>query len=152
MYLVGIIDFNDNKINIGNLLKNIKKCIIHKINLKNINNYKNIRFNVLVINDNLERVKNNEELERIIENSRIILLNIDYKENIDFLKHSKALEVVTYGFNQKATVTIVSFDEGNITLDFQRKIISLNNEVIEEKEITEMYNNRAKTGCIFLLE
>ncbi len=70
----------------------------------------------------------------------MVLLNIDYKENLKIAENLKS-EVITYGFNKKATVTITSNDEDNIILEIQRKIISFNNVKIENEEIAKSFNS-----------
>ena len=152
MYIVGIIETDNNRIRMENILKIINKKDMFNINImndSNIENFKNIKFNVLIINDDISKFLRKEKLKEILENTKILILNIDYVENRRIINEKYDMEVITYGFSKKATVTIISFDEGNIILELQRKIIGLNNNVIEEKEIKERYDNGKKRYALF---
>lgn len=148
MYLVGIIESNDNKIKMNQINKK-KLFNICKINENNILNYKNVMFNALIINQINPRLITKKEMERVIKNSKILILNIDNPENRKVIQEVNEIEVITYGFSKRATVTIVSCEEGNIILDFQRKIIGLNNNIIEEKEISEKCDEGRKRNTLF---
>ena len=48
--------------------------------------------------------------------------------------------VITFGFNSRATITIISNENDEIILDLQREIENLNKEKIESQEI-KLENN-----------
>ena len=144
MYLVGIIENKNNTIEISKILQEMqiyKKCTIMKIKQDNLDNLKNVKFDVVIINQELDVEKYKVNLDNILKNTKILILNIDYKENLKVVENLK-IQVITYGFNKKATVTITSCDEDNIMLEFQREIITLNNKKIESEEIKKSF----KTG------
>lgn len=144
MYLVGIIENKNNTIEISKILQEMqiyKKCTIMKIKQDNLDNLKNVKFDVVIINQELDVEKYKVNLDNILKNTKILILNIDYKENLKVVENLK-IQVITYGFNKKATVTITSCDEDNIMLEFQREIITLNNNRIENREIKKSF----KTG------
>ena len=103
------------------------------INRKSIENVKNVKFDVLVICENIEKLlKNSSYLEEIIKKADYIIINSDVKENLLILKNIKA-NIITYGFNAKATITISSIKEEKIMICIQRKINGVNN-IIEEQD------------------
>lgn len=144
MYLVGIIEKSCNTMEMNRILEknNIyKKCTVSKMTESNLSNFKNIKFDVIIINYEMNLEKCEDSLKNILNNAKIILLNIDYKENLKVVKDIDT-QVITYGFNKKATVTITSCDEDNIILEVQREIINLKNEKNESTELKYPY----KTG------
>lgn len=118
------------------------------INRKSIENVKNVKFDVLVICENIEKLlKNSSYLEEIIKKADYIIINSDVKENLLILKNIKA-NIITYGFNAKATITISSIKEEKIMICIQRKINGVNNIIeeqdfnveIEKNNINKLYN------------
>ena len=97
-------------------------------------NIKNIKFDVLVINEPIEDIlKSSKYLENIINKVNYIIVNSDIKNNLLFLKNLKA-NIITYGFNAKATITVSSIKEENTMLCIQRNIETVDGKVIEEQE------------------
>jgi hypothetical protein len=123
----------------------IKKAIIRNskldefkiinINKKSIENVKNIKFDILVVNDNIEiLLKNSKYLEKIINNAYYVIVNSDIKNNLFLLKNF-GTNIITYGFNEKATVTISSIKEENTMVCIQRSIIGFDKSIVEEQEV-----------------
>lgn len=137
MPFIGIVS----KENDSNFIKNTiqKKSLnnnfeVINLNKKSIENVKNIKFDILIINENIENLlKNSKYLEDIIGKVDYVLINSDIKNNVSLLKNIKS-NVITYGFNAKATITISSIKEENIMLCIQRSIKGING-MIEEQEI-----------------
>ena len=138
MPFIGIIaKENDSNFIKNEIAKNSKlnKFEIININLKSIENIKNIKFDILVVNENIENLlKHSKYLEDIISKSYYIIVNSDIKNNLSLLKQSRA-NIITYGFNAKATITISSIKEENTMLCIQRSIKGVNENLIEEQEI-----------------
>ena len=138
MPFIGIIA----KENDSNFIKNeisknatINKFEIININLKSIENVKNIKFDILVVNENIENLlKHSKYLEDIIDKSSYVIVNSDIKNNLSALKKAQ-VNIITYGFNAKATITISSIKEENTMLCVQRTIKGINEKIIEEQEI-----------------
>ena len=150
MYLVGIIEKTCNTIDTSRVLEEkdiFKKCTITKMNQNNLLNFKNVKFDVLILNYKIDLEKCDNYLNIILNSAKIIILNIDYKENIKIVENVKA-QVITYGFNKKSTVTITSCEENNIILELQREIISLNNMRLKNMEIKNAYET-GKNGVHF---
>ena len=126
MTFIGIISdnksFDEIKENIP--LENMK--LIH-INNKSIDNIKNITFETIIIN---KKLNNLEEKINIIENicnkSKYLIINTDIKLDLN-LDNNKKINIITYGLNQKATVTISSITDNSILIDLQRNINNLYN-------------------------
>ena len=128
----------------NNLLKNIKNKNVNiiKINPNNIANIKNIKFQIIIINNDLNKFKNLfEPIKSIIENTEYVIINSDLNIEVNVLKSFKK-KIITYGLNQKATVTVSSITDENILIDLQREIETLNNKIVEpEEKIIETSGN-----------
>lgn len=138
MPFIGIVaKENDSNFIKNEITKNAKlnRFEIININKKSLENVKNIKFDILVINENIENLlKNSKYLEDIISKTYYVVINSDVKNNLSLLKNIKT-NIITYGFNEKATITISSIKEENIMLCIQRSIKGIDNNIIEEQEI-----------------
>ena len=121
---------------------------IININKKSIENIKNVKFDILVICENIEKIlKNSLYLEEIKKKADYIIVNSDVKENLSILKNVET-NIVTYGFNAKATITISSIKEEKTMVCIQRKINGINNIIeeqdfnieIEKNNVNKLYN------------
>ena len=136
MPFIGIIS----KENDSNYIKNIinknaikSKFEVININKKSIENIKNIKFDILVICENIEKMlKESSYLEDIIKKSCYLVINSDIKENFSLLKDIEA-NIITYGFNAKSTITISSIKDDKLMLCLQRSIKGILS-IIEEQE------------------
>ena len=136
MPFIGIIS----KENDSNYIKNIinknaikSKFEVININKKSIENIKNIKFDILVICENIEKMlKESSYLEDIIKKSCYLVINSDIKENFSLLKDIES-NIITYGFNAKSTITISSIKDEKIMLCLQRSIKGIFS-IIEEQE------------------
>ncbi len=138
MPFIGIIaKENDSNFIKNEVIKNAKsnKFEIININKKSIENIKNIKFDILVIHQNIENLlKNSKYLEDIIVKTSYVMINSDVKNDLSLFKNIGA-NIITYGFNAKATITISSIKEENTMLCIQRSIRGMKNYIIEEQEI-----------------
>ena len=129
------------------------KFEVININLKSIENVKNIKFDVLVINENIENLlKHSKYLEDIITKANYLIINADVKNNLSDLKNAKT-NIITYGFNAKSTITISSVKDENMMICIQRNIKTLQQSIIEEQEININIkkNNAAKLYNILVI-
>ncbi len=133
MSFIGIITNKSNKIDLENKLKNIINSSNNIITLKaeNVSNIKNIKFDTVIINYELYY---NEEIRNLLKNTKNILMNADIKIDLKLFDNLNAY-VITYGFNKKSTITVISVEQDEIILDIQRDINNINNKNIESKEI-----------------
>lgn len=124
------------------------KFDIININKKSIENIKNIRFETIVINDDLTDFLNTSKyLEDIIKNSKFLIINSDVVKNSEVLINSET-NVITYGLNQNAYVTMSSIKSENILICVQNKFESIMGKIIEEQEVNvEISKNNLKKIC-----
>lgn len=121
--------------------ENIKKKIEEKmqeetinfiqINLRSIENIKNIKFETIVVEDNLEKFKNHTSLlEKILQNTQYLMINTDKNQKIE----EKWLNSITYGLNQKANVTVSSISETDILVYWQKNLLNKEGDTVEIEE------------------
>lgn len=137
MAFIGVVTESKLEVQIKQNLKrefekiNVKATII-VINKNSIKNLFNVKFEFLIIDKNI--IKNNYDLTKIILNSNRIIVNADYDENLEAIKNLK-LNVITYGMNSKATLTLSSVGEEGTLLTLQRAIKNTKKELVEPQEI-----------------
>lgn len=137
MAFIGVVTESKLEVQIKQNLKrefekiNVKATIII-INKNSIKNLFNVKFEFLIIDKNV--IKNNYDLTKIILNSNRIIVNADYDENLEAIKNLK-LNVITYGMNSKATLTLSSVGEEGTLLTLQRAIKNTKKELVEPQEI-----------------
>lgn len=147
MFLVGIVTNQKNELYVKKELSDIicKENIIF-INDKNISNMKNIKFEFIVIDT---QINNIAEFRKIISNSKYVILNSDIENNIEVIKDLN-LMIVTYGFNNKSTFTVSSITESNIIICLQRIIFKPNGKKVEPGEYRlKLDENTEKYAIIF---
>ncbi len=141
IHFVGIIAENKNiqfiKKMLNPLLKNVKIiCITNE----NIDNLKNVTFDIIVVFNSLKKlIFKLEVLKQMLIKTRWIILNSDIKENIECIENL-TLNVITFGFNSKATITTSSIQEDEIFVCIQRSIKIDKNNQIEPQEIKINYS------------
>lgn len=139
MAVIGIITKSNNIIEIENTLE---KYGIHEKNIviitkHTIENIKNVKFDIIIIFDQIE---DDDILKKVLDSSKYLIINTDFKENMKLLDMAEDQYVITFGFNSRATITIISNENDEIILDLQREIENLNKEKIESQEI-KLENN-----------
>lgn len=103
------------------------------INIKSIDNIKNVKFETVILNHNVKKLQEKEEFKKIIANAKYILVNSD-EVDLSILQDLNAISI-TYGFNGKATVTMSSIEDEELILCLQRNVKTLQNKIIEPQEI-----------------
>lgn len=124
--------------------------LIH-INKKSIGNIRNIKFQSVIINSDLEEYQNEKKLiQTICKNANYIVVNTDINLKIGDKKSPK---IITYGLNRKANVTISSITEANILIYLQKNIKIPGKEEVEiaEKRIKREENSKMKIYEILIL-
>ena len=107
MFFIGIVSEEKNEKHIKDILKQkIENENVVFINEKNIENIKNIKFKIIVLNKGID----NKNIKNILLNAEYLILNSDINVKIDLIE-SLDLKVITYGFNSKSTVTASSVTE-----------------------------------------
>ena len=124
MAVIGIVTESKTELQIRQNLKreleriNVKKTIL-MINKKSIKNLFNVKFDYLILDKNV--FSSNDDLIKIILNSSRIIVNADFEENLEAIKNLK-LNVISYGMNSKATLTLSSVSDDGILLSLQRGV------------------------------
>ena len=133
MLFVGIITDQKSENDIKKLLQNnnflIENNVIF-IKEKNIDNIKNVHFDTVVINKQFDKI---DELNKVLENAKNVILNIDTNTNNEELNISNT-DLITYGFNSKSIITISSVTDDDVLIYLQRNIYN-NQGKIEVQEI-----------------
>lgn len=143
MAFIGVIADSKHELQIKRILESKlnspnKAYTIVVINDKSISNIKNIRFETILVMD-LDFVKDEKEsLNEIIRNTKYLILNADLENNLNEIKNID-LNIITFGFNSKATITASSVEE-NFIICIQRKLVSLEQKVIEPQELEVKFN------------
>lgn len=131
MFFIGVITNKKNESYLKNELKSIIPTDnIFIINDGNIENIKNIKFEIVIID---KQINNKLELRNILSKSKYIILNSDKEMNVEAINNLKLI-AITYGFNSKCTFTVSSITENNIIICLQRSIKNIKNEIIEPQE------------------
>ena len=141
MIFFGIIsskkDFDIMKKEIEKSLKNVNLILISEDNIENL---QNIKFEALIINDELHIKESNIMFfQKICENLKYLIINSDRNNFLDILNNNR-LCVITYGLNHKCTVTASSITEEYVLVALQREIIDKygNLMVIGEKRVNTL--------------
>ncbi len=103
------------------------------INLRSIENIKNIKFETIIVEDNLKKFeKNKETLEKIFLNTQYFMINTDRNIALEILE--KIPNPITYGLNREATVTVSSISETDILVYWQENLKNREGNKIEIEE------------------
>lgn len=126
-------------------------CFI-QINLRSIENIKNIKFETIIVEDNLKKFQDNQEvLEKMFENTSYIIINTDKNPNCEEIL--KIERKITYGLNRKAMITVSSISETDILVYWQKTLINRagNKIEIEERRIKKKQGEALKTYEILII-
>lgn len=110
--------------------KNIKVNVII-VNNKNINSIKNIKFDSLLINKKL--TYKSDISKKLLSNSKNLIINSDIDIGLETLYTTNS-NIITYGFNPKATITASSLENDDALICVQRNIKN-SNTIVEQQEI-----------------
>lgn len=126
---------------------NKNKVSLININNKSISNLKNVKFDVIVILDSLEKFDfdeckndNFKNLKEICEKTQYLLLDSDIEIKTNIFKDIK-VNIITFGLNHKSSVTISSITDENIMISVQRGVRDTEGNIFEVGEYSEVINN-----------
>lgn len=149
MSFIGIIaEAKDFKFIKNNILKNIDKSTnkfeIISINRNSINNFKNVKFETIAICSSLDKFKEDySNVKNILSNVKYLIINADEKIDRNILKDLE-FDIITYGLNQKCTITASSISQDNVIVCLQRNIKNIKDKIIESNEFNIKLD---KNGC-----
>ena len=152
MVLIGIVAnkkcFETIKSEIQKKEKQINVIHITQISLENM---KNIKFDAVIIQEDLEKYQNNKEsLKKICKEASYVIINTDINQEY---KEIEIKNLITYGINQNAIVTISSNSEEDILIYWQKSIENkIGNKIeIEERRIKKEEQSTLKIDEILIL-
>lgn len=117
------------------LHSNLEKENVIILKEDNIENFKNITFEIVAIFSNRANIfEKKETIEKIVEKAKYFVVNADESISPEFIKKRRG-NVITYGFSTKSTVTTSSVKEDNILICLQRTIQNRFEKNIEPQEI-----------------
>lgn len=123
MFFIGIITDKNSENNIKNIMKDkLKESEIVFLNNNNLENFRNVKFDSIVINNEIE---DKYLLDKILEKSKYVLYNSDIKTKENFSKDLYQ-NIITYGYNSKAVVTISSVTDESYLIYIQKNIDGYN--------------------------
>jgi len=154
MSFIGIISskkyYDNMKKELLKMKENVQINIIH-INLKSIINIKNIKFETIIIQEGLNKIQSqSNNLRKICDNAKYIFINTDLNKNY---KEIKCDNVVTYGLNIEAMVTVSSITDSVVLIYWQKNMKNRLGEKIEieEKRINLDVENTLKIDEILTI-
>lgn len=156
MSFIGVFTETRKEIELKHVIKNYFESInqVHTviiINQKNIDNMKNIKFEVVVLDANV--LGNTLNVQKIITNAKVVVVNTDLSVNLKCIKNLK-LRLITYGVNSKSTVSVSSINDDIILVSLQRSIRTLKDNIIEPQEvniITQICHNNLYISMILVI-
>lgn len=149
MSFIGVIceSRNENYIN-QILIKNLEKENIIFLKEESIDNLKNIKFETIIIMANNEKLfAKKDVVKNIISKAKYLIINADEEIDLKLLENIN-INVITYGFNSKSTITTSSVKEDTILLCVQRNIQDINGKEIEPQEIIVEKEEKTATSVI----
>ena len=119
---------------------------IIEITKESIKNLRNIKFEEIIFLDNIELSSDEYKyMKELISKERFLILNGDISIDIlEKIELEDPIQIITFGFNSKATITISSIREERVMICLQRDIKKANGEILEkqEKEIKLKKDNK----------
>ena len=134
MHFIGIfannLEFENIKQNVMKITKREDLKLIN-IHSKNISNMKNIVFETIVFCKEIDVDKDQKDIvEKTCRSCEYIIINSDITNTMEILPNKK-VKCVTFGLNQKATITISSVQDEKAIVAIQRNIENLEGKKIE---------------------
>ena len=120
----------------NNLSKDMNKNDITLININknSINNLQRVKFDAIVVLNSLDKLMvETQIINNICKNVKFFILNSDL-EIINNPFDNITTNVITFGLNQKATVTFSSITDEDILVSVQREFKNSQNKTIEQGE------------------
>ena len=116
---------------------NLKNMQLLNINMKNIENMKNISFETIVITNeiNITNKESEKILSKMCNHCKYIIMNADIELYLP-IEENKKINCITYGLNQKSTITISSVQEEKALIYIQRGIKNMKGMEIDMGELS----------------
>ena len=157
MFIIGIIANASHAKQIKKDIEENLNADVILINSKSIENIKNIKFEIIIMQNIMESLKEKKAyLQTILKNTKYLLLNADLNIESELFQKANA-KILTYGLKQKSTITISRIEENPAIISIQRCFENFKGELIEQQEIpmqikekrnNNIYNLLIKTAII----
>ena len=151
MTLIGMISDDKSFQAVKEEIKKQKRAMkLFHINKKSITNLRNIQFEMLIINSDISQFsQESKAIKEICKKAKYIMINSDLNEDFSFSK-----EMISYGLNQKAIVTISSITESNVLIYQQKELKNKEGRKLEvgERRIEIGENSKLKIYEILILD
>lgn len=137
MSFIGVICKTKNESYIKEILANkLKGNTTIVFTKENIENLRNITFETILILSNNEEVLSKRVIVKdIIKKAKYLIINSDEEIRLNSLENID-LNVITFGFNSKSTITVSSVRDEGILLCIQRNMLLASGDKIEPQEIS----------------
>ena len=122
----------------------VNNCELLYIKEKNIENIKNIKLETLVLNRKIENI---ELINKIAENTKNIIFNLDLNKEITNTESKK----ITFGYNSKSDITISSVKDDEIMICIQNTIESIYGKKVEPQEVKVDIKNDVNVYNIMII-
>lgn len=132
MSLIGILTQNPNKAYLREELKKRKLEDVFFLTESTAQNMRNVKFDTFLLGKKI--TEEQEMIREIAKRTDYFILNSDVKENLQFLENLD-LKIITYGYNQKASITTSSVEDERVIVCLQRGIKNIYQEEIEPQEM-----------------
>ena len=132
MSLIGILTQNQNKAYLKEELKKRKLEDVFFLTESTAQNMRNVKFDTFLLGKKI--TEEQEMIREIAKRTDYFILNSDVKENLQLLENLD-LKIITYGYNQKASITTSSVEDERVIVCLQRGIKNIYQEEIEPQEM-----------------
>ena len=137
------------------ILKNIgiKNVTVICINKRSISNIKNIKFEIIILYNDSQVIKENvESINRICKFTKYLIFNSDSIINLNKISCNNS-KIITYGLNRKAMITISSVKDERVLVALQNNLQNLSGKTIEvgETNINLKENDKIKLYHVLVL-
>lgn len=133
------------------IMKREKQINIIHITPLSLENMKNIKFDTVIIEEDLKKYQNQkEQLKKICKEASYVIINTDINQDY---KEIESKNLISCGINQNAIVTISSNSEEDILIFWQKSIENkIGNKIeIEERRIKKEEQSTLKIDEILIL-
>lgn len=143
----------------NNISKDMNKNDISLINInkKSINNLQKVKFDAIVFLNSLDKMDDETEaINNICKNVKFLIINSDLEVKNNPFYNIKT-NIISFGLNQKATVTFSSITDEYILISVQREFKNSQNKRIEQGEYNCKINKIDRTNlheilALFIVE
>lgn len=103
---------------------------------KSIKNLRNIKFKGIIYNKDIILTEEEYKFMReLINKAKYIIINSDIEiKSLEKINIERPMQIITFGFNPKSTITISSVEENYIIIGVQREIKKMDGKKIEKQE------------------